>query len=133
MTNEKIKALAELLNIDENEVSEDGELYKTKDHSVYFVLTEEEANEQMSVTVKESLWTFYPEFLSQTTGERLSVVKAYCDLDEDGNSYIEEVINKTIGMENFVNKVVKVDGRGHYLSPYNGEENEMNGFFIYQA
>ena len=35
-------------------------------------------------------------------------------------------------MDEFIEDAISSDGRGHFLSPYDGEENEEGDYFIYR-
>ena len=52
---------------------------------------------------------------------------------EGANDAILALIEKTDGgLEGFVEDAISADGRGHFLSSYDGEENEEGDFFIYR-
>ena len=51
---------------------------------------------------------------------------------EDCNEFIKAMIDGTCGMNNFVERAIDADGRGQFLSQYDGEENEFGGYFIYR-
>jgi hypothetical protein len=52
---------------------------------------------------------------------------------EGANNAILSIIEKTDGgIDGFVEEAISADGRGHFLSSYDGDENEKDGFFIYR-
>jgi hypothetical protein len=52
---------------------------------------------------------------------------------EGANDSILALIEKTDGgLDGFVEEAVSVDGRGHFLSGYDGEECEVGEFFAYR-
>lgn len=135
MKNLKIKALAEFLDITEEEAMK---LIKNED---YLVLTDKEAEKKAKREILNSLWAFNADFIlqhcknadSMNSYERVSAVQALQDAQakscESLNGLIYAIIND---INEFVNDAIKADGRGHFLSYYDGEENEQNGFFIYR-
>ena len=53
---------------------------------------------------------------------------------EGANDAILALIKKTDGgLDGFVEDAISADGRGHFLSSYDGDENEENGFYIYRT
>ena len=115
-----------------NEIAEFEEVY-------YMVLTDEEADEKAADYIKESLWAFNATFLADMTDIPYEAFKAIADNGkcESNNEAIERIINKTCGMDEFVQAAVNADGRGHFLSGYDGNENEetLEGitFYIYRT
>jgi len=50
---------------------------------------------------------------------------------EDANDIMKALVGENI--DELVNEAVSSAGRGHFLSSYDGEENESGGFFIYRT
>ncbi len=100
--------------------------------SEYRVLTEDEAHQAVRDAIVDSLWAFRPEFLASETGIDEDVFKALADKCEGANNAVLSLIKGTCGLDDFVNDAVSADGRGHFLSPYDGEEREFAGYYIYQ-
>ena len=132
----KEKALAEFLGVKENEVEENSwGTYSTISSDEYLVLTDEEADEKAYSEIEESLWAFNAEFIIEMCGlnsgvESLRTMqKNSC---EDCNDFIRAIIKGTCGMECFVESAIESDGRGHFISYYDGEENEQGKYFIYR-
>ncbi len=50
---------------------------------------------------------------------------------ESNNDVIYNTIEKTCGIDEFVKAAISADGRGHFMSSYDGEENEetITGIF----
>ena len=133
----KEKALAEFLGVKENEVEENSwGTYSTISSDEYLVLTDEEADEKAYSEIEESLWAFNAEFIIEMCGlnsgvESLRTMqKNSC---EDCNDFIRAIIKGTCGMECFVESAIESDGRGHFISYYDGEENESGKYFIYRV
>ena len=101
----------------------------------YAVGTDSEADEACKEYIKDSAWAFRSSFicdycnLPQELAEALEAMQSKkC---EGANDAILALIEKTDGgLEGFVEDAVSADGRGHFLSSYEGEENEESGFFI---
>lgn len=103
----------------------------------YAVGTDSEADEACKEYIKDSAWAFRSSFicnycnLPQELAEALEAMQSKkC---ESANDSILALIEKTDGgLEGFVEDAISADGRGHFLSSYDGEENERDGFFIYR-
>jgi hypothetical protein len=53
---------------------------------------------------------------------------------EGANDAILALIEKTDGgLDGFVEEAISADGRGHFLSSYDGNENHESGFYIYRT
>lgn len=118
----------------DNEVEAD-EIDGTDEKDGYIVLTDEEADEMAAQYIKDSLWAFNASFLSGETGIDQSVFEAIqangkC---EGNNDAIESCIDDIDG---FIQAAIGADGRGHFMSSYDGCENEetVNGttYYIYR-
>jgi hypothetical protein len=77
--------------------------------------------------IEELLWAFTPEFLASETGLPEEVFQALADSGrcESNNEAIMALLEQTCGMEAFVSSAIDADGRGHFLSGYDGEEGEI--------
>lgn len=135
MENEKTKALADFLKIDEEEAQN---LIDTGD---YLVLTEEEADKKAEEEILNSLWAFNADFILQhcknadSMGcyEWDSAVKALRDAQANSCESLNGLVYALIDdIDDFVSDAISADGRGHFISYYDGEESEQNGLFIYR-
>jgi len=128
MDAEKLKALAAFLETD----TEDAERFEED----YLVLTDEEANEKTKEYIKESLWAFNANFILSECGLDLSGTESLKEMQqkvcESANDFILSLIEKTCGLDKFVESAIMADGRGHFLSTYDGEEVEQGEYFIYR-
>lgn len=106
------------------EVVEMGEEWEI-DGADYLVLTDEEADEKLKEVIKETLWAFNPNFLASCTGFDEVVFKPYGELCEAGNEALLSLVEGSCGLDHLVYEAVMWDGRGHYLSSYDGEEIEV--------
>jgi hypothetical protein len=103
----------------------------------YAMLTDEDADQECADYIRESVWSFRPEFLSGETGIDQSVFEALADKCEGANEGIRSIIDGSCGMDSFVDAVTSADGRGPFLSSYDNEEHEYrddNGdmWYFYQ-
>lgn len=105
----------------------------------YRVLTDEEADKEAWDYIRESLWAFNPSFLSHympygVNEKVITILQQEC---EDCNDALLGMINAEGGFDDLVNDAIASDGRGHYLSSYDGCEYEEidNGewFYIYRT
>ncbi len=101
----------------------------------YIVLTDEEADKKAKEYIIDTLWAFNANFLAGETGIDEEVFKAIQDNGrcESNNTAIERLIDD---IDSFVESAISADGRGHFMSSYDGNENEevIEGerFYIYR-
>ena len=109
----------------------------------YKVLTDEEADEATRESILESLWAFRARFIvehtkfyeNSTHGEDEAFCKALEELQqsicESANPIVYALIKD---IDEFVEDAIDADGRGNFLSTYDGEENESacGKFYIYR-
>ena len=94
----------------------------------YLVLTDSEADEKVEEYVENTLWAFSPNFLSSVTGVDESVFEAIQDNGrcEDNNGAIMSILYATeTSISEVAGEAISWDGRGTFLSSYNGEEIEV--------
>ena len=96
----------------------------------WICLSDEEADERAEDYILESVWAFNPYFLSYHTGIDEEVFKLLQEKCEEANEPILRLIKDK---DVFVYDAITSDGRGHFLSPYDGEEHEhyINNEFYY--
>ena len=92
----------------------------------YLVLDDDEADAACREYIKDSLWAFNPSFLAGETGIDQSVFEALASQCEDANPALRSIINGSCGFDDFVKTAISTDGRGHFLSMYDGEECELS-------
>jgi len=123
---EKIEALAKHLDcsIDEAVVSMDD----------YLVYTDDEADEAVYNYIDESVCFFRSDFIAAHAEVDEEVIKKLQELHENSNQAIKSLIKD---FDHFVNDAVLCDGRSHFLSSYDGEENEVNvngnTYYVYRS
>lgn len=97
----------------------------------YALGTDAQADAALRDYTENSLWAFKADFILNC-----------CDLDESGaaslgdmqekagenaNAFILSLISRTCGLDYFCEEAERWDGRGHFLSTYDGEEIELLG------
>ena len=123
---EKIEALAKHLDcsIDEAINSMDD----------YLVYTDDEADEAVYNHIDESVCFFRSDFIAAHAEVDEEVIKKLQELHENSNQAIKSLIKD---FDHFVNDAVLCDGRAHFLSSYDGEENEVNvngnTYYVYRS
>lgn len=108
----------------------------------YKVLTDEEAEKEAADYIKESLWAFNAEFILQhsaasentTAREDEEIIKALRMVQENicegANALVKALISN---MDSFIDDAIEADGRGNFLSSWDGEEHESGDFYIYRT
>ena len=123
---EKIEALAKHLDcsIDEAINSMDD----------YLVYTDEEADVAVHNYIYDSVCFFKSDCIASHSGVDEEVIKKLQELNENSNEAIKSLIKD---FDHFVYDAICVDGRGHFLSSYDGEENEItvngNIYYVYRS
>lgn len=108
----------------------------------YKVLTDAEADEEAKESILNDLWAFNADFILQHT----EFYKTSCDREDEAfisslkgiqanicegaNSIVKALI---CDIDTFVDDAIDADGRGHFLSFYDGKEHEQDEFFIYRT
>ena len=104
--------------------------------STYKVLTDKEADEAAGKAIEESLWAFNAQFLAYETELPIDVFQALQHKCEGANDIFRKLIDTTCGIDQIVNQAIADDGRGYFLSSYDGEEGDLRAgskwFFIYR-
>jgi hypothetical protein len=141
-TDSRIQALAKLLLCDPLDIQPLSYDYYglpifSAEGGEYAIGTDSEADEAVIAYIKDSIWAF-----------NASLILSMCDLPseledgikelqekkrEDANEALLALVEKLCGLPFFVTYAVMADGRGHFLSSYDGEEREEGEFFIYRT
>ena len=134
----KIKALAEYLGKSPENLRDNGDHYiQVVDGFEYLVLTEGEADQEVQAYIEDSLWAFNAEFILNICGldSNSNVIDSFRKMQEgtcEGcNDFIRALVDGTCGIEEFAEQAILADGRGHFLSSYDGKEGEQDGYYIY--
>jgi len=101
----------------------------------YLVLTDSEADNHVGDYIRNSLWAFNAEFVANECDlhDAVDMIRNNQEKCEAGNDAVRALIDGTCGIDSFVEAAVLTDGRGHFLSSYDGNEHEQGEFFIYQT
>ena len=103
------------------------------DSEDYLVYTDEEADEAVREDIEQMVWAFTPSFLRTHTGVTIEAIAKIQEMCEGANEPLTAMIKD---FDHFVDDAVNCDGRGHFLAPYDHEENEItfNGitYYIYR-
>lgn len=103
----------------------------------FLVLTEEEAEERVQEYVGESVWAFNADFLAGYMpdgigAEEIEAIRG--DRCESANGALLALLRSAgVSLEEFSAAAVAADGRGHFLSSYDGEEQEAGSFLVYRV
>lgn len=91
--------------------------------------SEEEANKAVREYIEDSLWTFRPEFLADHSDVPLEVFEFLSRKDySDNDAYLAMIHD----IDEFVEDAIDADGRGHFLSPWDGKECEIGNYLLYR-
>lgn len=132
----KIEALAKYLKVNPTDLFEEESFRFSIGREEYLVLTDREADEMASECIRRDLWAFNPQFIAAHTKKNLTQnhIEALSEMQkklcEDAQDIIEGLIED---LDFFIEDAIAADGRGHFLSPYDGEENQSGPFFIYRT
>ena len=117
-----------------NNLTEVEEIVEDEERDGYIVLTDEEADEMAANYIKDSLWAFNSGFIidhSKLPYEAKEMIETYQqDKCESANETIEALIED---LDEFIEDAISADGRGHFMSSYDGNEHEqsINGVYFY--
>lgn len=137
---DKRRALAMFLEIEMDEVEADPWGHSGFDAGglgEYRVLTDEEADTAVEEYIRETLWAFNPEFLTQYVLDgQVGPEALKCmvgDRCEDANPPLLALVGDNLPQ--LIEGAVEADGRGIFLGGYDFEENESEdgGFYIYRT
>ena len=126
-------ALSQFLDCDIEDITESYDNHYDTPGGEYLVLDDDQANEAVTEYIKESLWAFNADFLAGETGIPADMFTAAQDKCEGANDAFLQIVEQSCGLDEFVDDAVSADGRGHFMSHYDGEENEQGDYFIYRT
>ncbi len=134
----KAKALKQYLedqHCEESEILEALEEYDNEDNvsvngEELLILFDDEADKKSKEYILDTLWAFNPDFIAAHVNndciddyselvKSISVIQQQC---ESANSAVKAMIDD---LEDFVQDAISADGRGHFLSSYDGNEHEV--------
>tara|TARA_R100001126_G_scaffold50465_1_gene28510 strand:+ start:108 stop:512 length:405 start_codon:yes stop_codon:yes gene_type:complete len=129
----KVNAVAEFMDLNDigkANITHQDDHYYTFGNQEYMVLTDAEAQDKVAEYIKETVWAFTPDFLASHSGIDKEVFEKLQESCETANDAIFKLIKD---FDHFVNDAVGADGRGHFLSSYDGEEHEKGDFYLYRT
>ena len=122
---DKINALAKFLDVSKKEAK------SLIDNGDYLVLDDCDADDAAKEEILNLVWTFNSSFLSDHSSlDERAIAAMQRSMHEDAN---DSLISTIKDIEHFVDDAICSDGRGHFLSRYDGKENEQDRFFIYRV
>jgi len=124
-----IEALKKHTDCEYSEITKEGKTTYFIGNQEYLVLTDEEAQKRCEEDIKQSIWAFNSSFLSFHTGINEDIIKSVQEHYEGSNDML---LNSIKDIEKFINEAIASDGRGHFISYYDGHEHEENDLFIYR-
>lgn len=129
-----LKAYLEDQNCNEDEITEalgnyDGEDRFSVNGEDLLILFDDEANEQCEDYILDSLWAFNADFIAHHVNhdrvddynELVKSIQTIQEQCEGANSAIKAMIDD---LGDFIQDAISSDGRGHFISSYDGEEYE---------
>jgi hypothetical protein len=131
----KIEALAEHLDIGvediENVLNEDVYCYGREE---YLVLDESEAQEKAVDYIRETLWAFSPSFLAWHIGNGDKAIEEMIKCAQEKCEGCNDALLALVGdkIDELIDSAIASDGRGHFISFYDGEEHEVGKYYIYR-
>lgn len=139
----KISALAKYLEVPVDELTEEtydnyGLTVISNGSKEYSIGNEEEVDNATEQNIRESLCYFNSQWIVDHLDTEIPVnaITAIQEKYEDGNDSLYEIISKLGDWDYFVRDSILADGRGHFMSSYDGEENEIcyegEWYFIYR-
>ena len=128
----KKEALANFLEVSLEDIEEESCGSFTLGNEEYYVLTDEEADDKAEEYILNSIWAFNSWFLlaHMPSGIDEEIIKMAQEKCEGANETFTAMI---IDLDHFVEDAISADGRGHFLSSYDGAENEEGEYFIYRV
>lgn len=132
----KINALANFLEVktgDLKQSSYDKNIFEL-DNEEYLILTESQAERYTREEILNSAWAFNTWFIMNHAKKAFEGMEEYIkeiqeNKCESANDFILQVIKNK---NEFIKEAIQADGRGHFLSRYDGVENEFDDYYIYR-
>lgn len=100
----------------------------------YCIYTDDEATEACKKYILESLWAFNYSFLC-CHSDAIAAIPEKEFKDMQGKlceSFNKAILAMIDDIDHFIDDAIACDGRGHFLSSYDGQEHEQDGFYIYR-
>lgn len=117
-----VRALCSHLNITPDYVTEAGTKAFVAGGTQYLVLSDDEATLQAYAHIRDSVWAFRPEFLAKYVPMPVKAIQKLQELCEDANPALLAMLDQAGKFKQFADDAIAADGRGHFLSNYDGKE-----------
>ena len=98
----------------------------------YAIGTDDEADKAVQEYIEGSVWAFNANFLASMTDMPCEIFEALQPQCESSNDAILACIEQTCGIDDFVEEAISADGRGHFLSNYDGYEANVEGLVMFR-
>jgi len=131
-----IKRYFKTKEIEEDDYQHYGLQMYTIDGKEYAIGTDDECDKACEEYIKDTIWAFVPDFIIEHSAildydtssyKILEAIQAQC---ESGNECVLRLIDD---IDEFVEDAIRADGRGHFLSGYDGHELDIgNDYFAYR-
>jgi hypothetical protein len=99
------------------------------DGEEWAVGTDAQATRAAREDILDHLWAFNASFIGRLVGltdaEEKALEKMQRDLSEDANALVRRIVGER-NIDKLVREAIREDGRGHFLSGYDGEERESD-------
>ena len=126
--------LSYYLEVDFDDITSNRDYFEYGNND-YYVLTDEEADERAKEYIMDSMWAFNPDFIISHSSKLdynnsvYNALQSIQELCESGNDIVLALIDD---IDDFVDEAIALDGRGHFISSYDGEEVEFEDYYIYK-
>lgn len=100
----------------------------------YLILDDEAADELAKKYILDTLWAFNSSFLENYLCDGMLTADQITALRGDSCESINDAFLAMLGdkKEQFVEDAILSDGRGHFISSYDGNEYEVGNYFVYR-
>jgi hypothetical protein len=115
-----VEMVSDLEKLEWDDITVNGHIV-TIEGTDYIILDEEEVQERMAEHLQETASYFNAPFLSSMTDLPEELFEALIDKNEA----VYKLIVQTCGVDAFIEECISVDGAGHFLNSYDGEEYEL--------
>lgn len=129
-THDKAGALAKYLDCDLAEAA------TAIDDGDWLVLTDDEADDAAREYILDSVWAFNWNFLIGHSDAISNIPEKDFQAMRDKlcEGFNKAVLAMIDDVDHFISDAIRADGRGHFLSPYDGGEVELDGgLFAYRC
>lgn len=124
-----IEALKKHTDCEYSDITKEGKTTYFIGNQEYLVLNDQEAQKRCEENIKQSIWAFRSSFISKHTGIDEEIIKSVQEHCEGSN---EMILRSIKNLEKFIKDAILSDGRGHFISYYDGNEHEKDDLFIYR-